>query len=573
MAGSQNDRDIFEDYKLYSRIETTSVACFVIILLLALTTPYFTEHPKVMWAIILFETLIVLFRRLVFYNLKRENVSGTGYKVFKTCASISIYSAAVAWSLFSIVTFTLYGLALPTLIIFINAIGIASSVAFILSADYSRARTFMCLFILPFAVWCLLSGGGGGLSMAVTLLVYLFVILRNTVGYHNWFAVKRNSISNLNKQAFTLGEMNTKLRSEILYRKSVERALRTSEERYKTLFENNPIETIIVDSDAKIIRINSAKKMTSGRIPLIGDIMYREYGSKHENDMYLELMDSMKTGVKKEFPEQRYKDHYLHIRISPVNGGAIITSLDITEQKNAERQIQELTREIMIVQEKERKRISRDLHDSVAQELSTLRISCETFFDDGVAERQTLIEEKIKTISNVLHGSIQTVRNIAYELRPPCLDEFGLGKSLLGYCEEFSAKTKIKVDFFSAGFENITIDPEVEINIYRIVQETLNNIKKHANALNVKVRLVASFPTIILRIEDNGQGFEKELQKRAEKRTQSMGLRGMEERAHLFGGKFEIESKPGKGTKIFIEVPLLKRGGGNYSEQAVPSLN
>ena len=405
----------------------------------------------------------------------------------------------------------------------------------------------------PIGLWGALSHSREGFIVVCLALLQVLIVLRE---------LKRIS-SNSPKYEFTnhrtsdLVKANKELENEILYRKNMEKALRASEERYRTLFQNNPIETIIVDHKATITGYNKAKARSRGRIPVIGEIMYKDYGSRHANNMFEELMDCIKTGKQKEFPEQKYNERFLHIRISPYSGGAIITSLDITKTKTAEEQIQILTREIMKVQENERKRIARDLHDSVAQDLSSLRISCETFFDDN-AENSFKIRYKIKEISKALKGSINAIRDIAYELRPPSLDELGLSITLFRYCEEFKAKTGINTDFFSAGLEQIRMDPETEINLYRLVQEALNNIRKHAQATKATVRLVASYPNVLLRIEDNGIGFDMDLQADVGLKNRHMGLRSMEERVCLLGGKMIFKSSPGQGTRLFVEVPSLK---------------
>lgn len=398
------------------------------------------------------------------------------------------------------------------------------------------------------------------------ILMFLFFLLQcGIVLYQKWviaYLLKKSGVDMLSgfytsSKTLELIKTNKELESEILYRKNMEKALRASEERYRTLFQNNPIETIIVDHNGRITGYNKAKARSLGRIPEIGEIMYKDYGSRHVNNMFDELMDCIKTGEQKEFPEQKYNERFLHIRLSPYSGGAIITSLDITKIKKAEEKIQSLTREILMIQEKERKRIARDLHDSVAQDLSSLRISCETFFDD-IQESSFKVRHKIKDISKVLQGSIHAIRDIAYELRPPSLDELGLSITLFRYCEEFKVKWGINVVFFSAGLEQIRIDSDTEINMYRLVQEALNNIRKHSHATKASVRLIASYPHVILRIEDNGIGFDMSLQENMEIIDKHMGLRSMEERVSLLGGKMVLKSGQGEGTRIFVEVPALK---------------
>jgi len=127
-----------------------------------------------------------------------------------------------------------------------------------------------------------------------------------------------------------------------LFRHQMEEALRKSEERYRTLFENNPIETIIVDKEAVITGYNHEMEKSNGRLPGPGDVMYRDYAGKHKHDMYAELTDCIKSGVPKEFPDAHYGDRFLYIKISPFPEGAIITSIDVTESKRLEKKLSHL---------------------------------------------------------------------------------------------------------------------------------------------------------------------------------------------------------------------------------------
>ncbi len=127
-----------------------------------------------------------------------------------------------------------------------------------------------------------------------------------------------------------------------LYRHKMEEALRLSEERYRTLFENNPIETIIVDRKAVITGYNQEKVKSGNRLPRPGDVMYKDYAGKHRNNMYSELIECIRSGVSKEIPETQYGDKFLYIKISPFPEGAIITSIDITDRKIAERRLSHL---------------------------------------------------------------------------------------------------------------------------------------------------------------------------------------------------------------------------------------
>jgi signal transduction histidine kinase len=124
------------------------------------------------------------------------------------------------------------------------------------------------------------------------------------------------------------------------------------------------------------------------------------------------------------------------------------------------------------------------------------------------------------------------------------------------HCKEFSKQTGIKVDFFSAGLNGLRFDFDTEINLYRLIQESLRNISKHAQASQVTIRMVASYPSIILRIEDNGIGFDVKNRQQSAKIEKRMGLQSMQERVSLLNGKMELKSDAMRGTKFFIEVPF-----------------
>jgi len=211
-------------------------------------------------------------------------------------------------------------------------------------------------------------------------------------------------------------------------------------------------------------------------------------------------------------------------------------------------------------QEKERQSISRYLHDHVGQELSLIKIGCETLLED-FPDTSPEIQERMAGLAKIVQGTIGAVRGLAYDLRPPGLDQLGLVESVFQLCREFSATTGLKVDFQAAGMDDLAVDPEIEINLYRLLQEALNNIQKHAEAQRVVIRLVASYPNIILRIEDDGKGFDVEgrlLQASNEKR---MGLGSMEERVSLLNGTLRIRSRLMVGTNIRIDIPLKEKAG------------
>jgi signal transduction histidine kinase len=227
---------------------------------------------------------------------------------------------------------------------------------------------------------------------------------------------------------------------------------------------------------------------------------------------------------------------------------------NLKERKRNETQIRTLTRKLMKTQEDERRMISRELHDRVGQDLSGIKMALETLFDrhPGTAAE---IKTKATQLSRLLEHTIFAVRDLAYDLRPPGLEEMGIVQALSMFCDDFSEKTGIRTDFHSAGVEKLKPDFNTQINLYRMIQEGLNNIHKHAEASRAVVKLTAAYPHLILRIEDNGRGFDVEKRARATDSEKRMGLRSLQERTDLLGGAMIVTSKLGQGTKILIKLP------------------
>jgi PAS domain S-box-containing protein len=234
---------------------------------------------------------------------------------------------------------------------------------------------------------------------------------------------------------------------------------------------------------------------------------------------------------------------------------------DITDQVQTKKHIHYLTQQLMKAQETERQRIARELHDNVAQELSLLKIGCETLFD-GRRSVPVEIGQKIARISKIFQKTITAVRDMAYNIHPPILDELGFIPAVDQYCEEFSEKNKIDINFSAAGVDALNLDFDTKINLYRIIQEALNNIHKHANAHRATIRLVATWPNLILRIKDNGDGFDEKRRMKAAIIEKRMGIRSMKERASLLGGKMKIQSRTAQGTKIVIKIPYKEGKNG-----------
>ena len=364
----------------------------------------------------------------------------------------------------------------------------------------------------------------------------------------------------------------TRLTGRIVERKQGEEALRASEDKYRSIFENIQDVYYEVTLDGKILEISPSIEEVSiyKREEIIGHSLYDTYvDPKKREEFVKELLKNGKvTNYEILLKDKDDSQGYCSVTAKLVrdkhgNPIKIIGSMhNITERKQAEEQIHALTQELMKAQENERQMISCYLHDNMAQNLSALIIDCETLLDNQPSIRPE-IRQKVSEMSKMLRECIKEVRNLSYDLRPPVLDELGLVQALFQYCDDFSEDNGINVDFHSAGIKDLKLDFDIEINLYRLIQEGLVNIKKHAAASHVTIRLVAAFPNIILRIDDDGIGFDVQKRMATITKEKRMGIRSMEERAKLLKGEMEIQSKPDQGTKISIKFPYKGKKHGS----------
>ncbi len=225
---------------------------------------------------------------------------------------------------------------------------------------------------------------------------------------------------------------------------------------------------------------------------------------------------------------------------------------EISDRRRAEEERVGLLRRIVTTQEDERRRIARDMHDSLGQQLTALRLKIATLISNKSVDAH--LEKEIGGLQEAAALLDAEIGFLAWELRPPALDDLGFVAATKNFVSEWSRHYGIVAELHAANLEEKRLAPGIETNLYRITQEALNNVFKHAEAKNVNIVIERRKGDVVLVIEDDGKGFEPTDRPNSEAGSR-LGLVGMRERAETVGGTLEIESGPGKGTTIFARVP------------------
>jgi signal transduction histidine kinase len=223
--------------------------------------------------------------------------------------------------------------------------------------------------------------------------------------------------------------------------------------------------------------------------------------------------------------------------------------------QRSEEDLRGLTARLLTAQEEERRRISRDLHDDINQRLAMLVVELETL-DQALPPDCAAIGTRIRSLQDNAAELCEDLRHLAYQFHPSVLDDLGLPVALRRLVDDIAARTGLKGVFHSQAGRG-TISQPVATCLYRIAQESLNNVAKHANATGFEVELTRDDDRITLTIADDGSGFDTS-ERTTDRRT--LGLVSMKERAHLVHGGLEVESKLGQGTRVRASIPLAGMG-------------
>jgi PAS domain S-box-containing protein len=343
------------------------------------------------------------------------------------------------------------------------------------------------------------------------------------------------------------------------YSRDLERQVRERTREISSILRYTPSVVYIKDREGRYTLVNA-------RFEELFGISWAQIRGKSDHDLFPRAVaDHLRSSdlrvlaarqpyqVEEAMPPPGGRRTYLSVKFPLYNEQGTPTGLcgiatDITELKQARDQLRRLSGSIMANQEKERKAIARELHDELGQVLTALRMDA-VWLSDRLRAQDPKAGDRALAMCGLIDHTIDEVRGLATRLRPGVLDDLGLIDALEWYIADFEKRTGIACVFKHRQVPDI--DGIGATAAYRIVQEALTNVTRHADATQVKVSLEPKKGLLTLAVADNGRGFD--LQEIAD--SECLGLAGMRERAGLLGGSLEIRSRPGKGTKVYFRLP------------------
>ncbi|HKN61410.1 MAG TPA: sensor histidine kinase [Candidatus Acidoferrales bacterium] len=234
---------------------------------------------------------------------------------------------------------------------------------------------------------------------------------------------------------------------------------------------------------------------------------------------------------------------------------------DVTEQKSAERELREsemlhrLSQELMRARDEERRQMARELHESAGQSLAALKMTLGNL-REALPKRNSAARSHLQSCVDLTNEAVREVRTISYLMHPPMLDEAGLASALRWYAKGFSERSKIHVDVEVS--DDFGRQPqEIEMTLFRIIQEALTNIHRYSGSKVARIRLARDSGAVRAEVQDEGCGLMHPMQSSGSNHLPGVGIAGMRERAHQLNGIFEIQSAHGSGTTVRVILPLV----------------
>jgi PAS domain S-box-containing protein len=359
---------------------------------------------------------------------------------------------------------------------------------------------------------------------------------------------------------------------EVVMQRAANRALKNAETRVRGIIDSAMDAIITVDENQRIVLFNAAAEAVfqCPRAQAIGAPLTRfipeRFRAEHERHVALfgetgtpsRRMAGARivTGLRcngEEFP--------VDASISQISEGGrklyTVILRDVTERVRAEealrrsqQELRELASRMDSVREQEKSRIARELHDELAQALTALKMDT-SWIAERLPTGQVALAAKLAAMQAMLDGTVAATRRISADLRPLLLDDLGLVPAAEWLVQNFSERTGVRCEL-SVGTPELELEHSLASAVFRILQESLTNVARHAQASLVEVMLESSADQVTLTVRDNGRGFSPE----SPRKPNSYGLMGLRERAYLLGGEVRIASEPGRGTTVEVHVPL-----------------
>ncbi len=317
--------------------------------------------------------------------------------------------------------------------------------------------------------------------------------------------------------------------------------------------------------------VNHAVKVVFGWDPedLIGECAWIFYRNENESNkiaqIFYSALETQRT-YSVEYPCRRKEGQEIlcMLRASRIGDKLeerriVITYEDITEQKQAKDELERsreklrnLSAHLQVAREKERTRIARELHDELGQSLTALQMDF-AWLDNHLPKKTDTLREKARRMSRLVDTTIESVRRISKELRPILLDDLGLNAAMEWHIQEFQERSDVRCDAYLECDDSV-IDKDLSTALFRIFQEALTNIARHADATEVRIGLSREGNEFCLEVMDDGRGISPE----QIDDSMSLGIIGMRERAHLWGGSVCLRGKGGGGTIVTVRIPISR---------------